>query len=151
MYLRSIYFLLFFRHIINHLWRIVLKFFSSLLYVRSQYHSDVSEWVISYPFHDGGRYHIETSSLICGVNQWTAFYMITASVIKGLNDAVNLAELILAKINVCELSCGLIFCKFRILLKNQCKLSPSNFTCTLIGANESQWNFLLEVALFNLI
>ena len=30
------------------------------------------------PFQDGGRYHIETS-------QWTGFYMITASVLKGLN------------------------------------------------------------------
>ena len=36
------------------------------------------------PFHDGGRYHIENSPLICGANQWTGFYMITASVIKGL-------------------------------------------------------------------
>ena len=35
-------------------------------------------------FHDGGRYHIETSPLICGVNQWTGFYMISASVMKGL-------------------------------------------------------------------
>ena len=33
-------------------------------------------------FHDGGRYHIETSSLFCSANQWTDFYMITASVIK---------------------------------------------------------------------
>ena len=31
------------------------------------------------------RYHIETSPLICGANQWTGFYMITASVMKGLN------------------------------------------------------------------
>ena len=36
------------------------------------------------PFHDGGRYHIETSPLICSENQWTGFYMITASVMKGL-------------------------------------------------------------------
>ena len=36
------------------------------------------------PFQDGGRYHIETSPLICGENQWTGFYMITASVLKGL-------------------------------------------------------------------
>ena len=36
-------------------------------------------------FHDGGRYHIETNLLICGANQWTGFYMITASVMKGLN------------------------------------------------------------------
>ena len=36
-------------------------------------------------FHDGGRYHRETSSLVCRENQWTGFYIITASVIKDLN------------------------------------------------------------------
>ena len=35
-------------------------------------------------FYDGNRYHIETSSLIRGANQWTGFYMITAYVIKEL-------------------------------------------------------------------
>ena len=35
-------------------------------------------------FHDGGRYHIEASPLIFRVNQWTGFYMITASVMKEL-------------------------------------------------------------------
>ena len=35
--------------------------------------------------HDGGRYHIETSPLICWANQWTGFYMITASVMKELS------------------------------------------------------------------
>ena len=35
-------------------------------------------------FHDGGRYHIETSPLICSANQWTSFYMITAPVMKQL-------------------------------------------------------------------
>ena len=35
-------------------------------------------------FRDGGRYHIETSPLICSANQWTGFYMITAAVMKGL-------------------------------------------------------------------
>ena len=34
-------------------------------------------------FHDGGRYHIETSPL-SGANQWTGFYMITTSVMKEL-------------------------------------------------------------------
>ena len=29
------------------------------------------------PFHDGGRYHIETSLLICTANLWTGVYMIT--------------------------------------------------------------------------
>ena len=33
-------------------------------------------------FHDGGRYHIETSPLIGRANQWTGFYIITASVLK---------------------------------------------------------------------
>ena len=36
-------------------------------------------------FHDRGRYDIETSPLICSVNQWTGFYMITVSVMKELN------------------------------------------------------------------
>ena len=35
-------------------------------------------------FHDGGCYHIETSPLICSANQWTGYYMITASVRKKL-------------------------------------------------------------------
>ena len=34
--------------------------------------------------HDGGRYHIETSPVICSANQWTGFYMITGSVMKDL-------------------------------------------------------------------
>ena len=33
-------------------------------------------------FHDRGRYHIETNLLICSANQWTGFYMITASAMK---------------------------------------------------------------------
>ena len=32
----------------------------------------------------GGRYHRETSLLICRANQWTGFYMIMASVMKEL-------------------------------------------------------------------
>ena len=43
----------------------------------------------SLPFHDGGRYHIETSPLICSANQWTGFYMITASVMKELKWGKN--------------------------------------------------------------
>ena len=47
-----------------------------------------------FPCHDdGGRYHKETSPLVCGVNQWTGFYMITTSVMKGLND-INLHNLL---------------------------------------------------------
>ena len=35
-------------------------------------------------FHDGVHYHIETSPLFCGANQWTGFYTITTSVMKEL-------------------------------------------------------------------
>ena len=43
-------------------------------------------------FHDGGRYHIETIPLICGANQRTGLYMITASVMKeSLNAIFHLA------------------------------------------------------------
>ena len=40
-------------------------------------------------FHDGGRYHIETSPLICSANQWTGFYLISASVVKELSNLLN--------------------------------------------------------------
>ena len=33
------------------------------------------EELFSEVFHDGGSYHVETSSLICRPNQWTGFYM----------------------------------------------------------------------------
>ena len=38
--------------------------------------------------HDGGCHYIETSPLICFANQWTGFYMITASVMKELRASV---------------------------------------------------------------
>ena len=41
-------------------------------------------YVLLQLFHEGGRYHIETSPLICSANQWTGFYMITVSIIKEL-------------------------------------------------------------------
>ena len=43
-----------------------------------------STYNFSSSFHDGGRCHIETSPLIFVANQWTGFYMITASVMKEL-------------------------------------------------------------------
>ena len=43
------------------------------------------KWNFHLTFHDGGRYHIGTSPLRnCRANQLTGFYMITASVMKGL-------------------------------------------------------------------
>ena len=34
--------------------------------------------------HDGGPYHIATTPMIYGANQWTGFYMIGTSVMKEL-------------------------------------------------------------------
>ena len=47
-------------------------------------HSGQSSHNLPLIFPDGGRYHTETSPLICGENQWTGFYMISASVMKRL-------------------------------------------------------------------
>ena len=35
---------------------------------------------------------METSLLICGANQWTGFYMILASVMKGLSSPYMINE-----------------------------------------------------------
>ena len=54
-------------------------------------------------FHDGGRYHIETSPLICGADQWTGFYMKTAFVNRELNklrnDKVSQIDIIINKLD----------------------------------------------------
>ena len=52
--------------------------------------SDFSKFCL--PFHDGGWYHIETCPLICSANQWTGFYMISASVLKGLNRNISIKK-----------------------------------------------------------
>ena len=40
-------------------------------------------------FHDAGPYHIETSTLICSLNQWTGFYMIRTSDMKELKKLLK--------------------------------------------------------------
>ena len=40
-------------------------------------------------FQDRGPYHIETSPLICYVNQWTGFYMIKSTVMEELKQYVK--------------------------------------------------------------
>ena len=47
-----------------------------------------------YLFHDGGPYHIETSSLTCTANQWTGFYMIGTSVMKVMLNYVKIILLL---------------------------------------------------------
>ena len=54
--------------------------------ISTGHHGEFSN-ILYWAFHGGGRYHIETSPLICGVNQWTGFYMITATVMKELNHS----------------------------------------------------------------
>ena len=60
-------------------------------------------------FHNGGRYHIKTSPLICSANQWTRLYMITASVMKELTIVTKLST-----IDVCE--CLLNLCSLHAFI-----------------------------------
>ena len=59
-------------------------------------------------FHDGGRFHIENSPLICGANIKGRFYMITASVMKEL------------KFTFSENQC--CFSSQMLLLEKKCKI-----------------------------
>ena len=52
-------------------------------------------------FHDGGRYHIKTSPLICGANFISGFYMIMASVMKELILLMIIASLDYFESKVC--------------------------------------------------
>ena len=61
---------------------LTVKSFSALL---KGITSNYKEGFYCLTLPNGGCYHIETSLLICGADQWTGFYMITASVLKGLN------------------------------------------------------------------
>ena len=61
------------------------------------------------PFHDSGLYHIETSPLICWANQWTGFYLITASVMKGLKYVYWLDALCFCKCFLLSTFLGNIF------------------------------------------
>ena len=53
-----------------------------------------------YPFNSfmTGRYHIETSPLICPANPWTGFSMITASVMKELTIPYTIITVNLIKV-----------------------------------------------------
>ena len=78
-------------------WRVFshINFYSPRNYQKSY------DFLIVEPFQDGGRYHIETSPLICRANQWTGFYMITASVLKELRGSeVNTGEYGSVKIRI---------------------------------------------------
>ena len=50
-----------------------------------------TKWFENFNFLTKGRsYHVGTSPLICRANQWTGFYMITASVMKDLRKLQTL-------------------------------------------------------------
>ena len=58
------------------------------------YHAKIYQLITLY---DGGLYHIETSLLICPVNQWTGFSMIGISVMKGIMKWGNNEEILTRK------------------------------------------------------
>ena len=67
----------------------MLIYFSKSIDIKTKEESSLNEMSFTYYnsiylFHDRGRYHIETSPLICSANQWTGFYMITAPVMKEI-------------------------------------------------------------------
>ena len=51
----------------------------SLVLIFRGFHDGLRVSQLTQLFHDRGRYHIETSPLICSSNQWTSFYMICSS------------------------------------------------------------------------
>ena len=65
-------------------------------YSATCYKQRIEIFLVSRPlicFHNRGRYHIETSPLICSANQWTGFYMISTSVMKGLKISQNASKI----------------------------------------------------------
>ena len=68
-----------------HLYVILKNTVTKSIFILTKCFFSISEpYKLSQPFHDGGRYYIETGPLICSANQWTGFYMIRASDVKGL-------------------------------------------------------------------
>ena len=62
------------------------RFKNKIIFLNFKEYAGLNVFLHFFPIltlHDGGRYHIEASPLICGANQWTGFYVITASVMKG--------------------------------------------------------------------
>ena len=77
--------------ILLKLWLILSKIYLDLFVDRTEFSNKIFELTLSWrrpiSFRNQSidlRYHIETSPLICSANQWTGFYMISASVMKGL-------------------------------------------------------------------
>ena len=77
--------------ILLKLWLILSKIYLDFFVDRTEFSNKIFELTLSWrrpiSFRNQSidlRYHIETSPLICSANQWTGFYMISASVMKGL-------------------------------------------------------------------
>ena len=55
-------------------------------------------------FQGRGRYHIETSPLICYANQWTVFYMIRTIVMEELKEYVKRRIIRLSSVKISHLN-----------------------------------------------
>ena len=85
-----------------------------------------------YLFHDRGRYHIETSPLICRVNQWTHFYMITASIINNPLEVLEVSKNCSRHGNHPKnMSQMKGYVEVHVTLQIFLRLSCTNFTCSL--------------------
>ena len=71
--------------------------------------SDMQHYISSL-FHDGSRYHVGTSPLICSKNQLTGFYMIGTSVMKVLEVIPAIFLNVLLILLWCSIICIVIIC-----------------------------------------
>ena len=62
------------------------------IYVNKTFKNKIISSLHTWFFHDGCRYHIETSPLICCASQWTGFYMIMAFAMKELKIAKRIIK-----------------------------------------------------------
>ena len=67
-----------------------------------------------------GRYHIETSPFIYGANQWTGFYMTTASIMKELKNNSIVEKVPLSEIHNFDKVGNIHYLPHRLVIKDDC-------------------------------
>ena len=100
----------------------ICRFSSFFPFIRAVLLSECS-LIRAYLFHPRGPYHIETSALICSANQWTCFYMITASVMKELH-CITYIYVYLFIFGSCNLA--IFFCLMSAVITLEKKLRDLN-------------------------
>ena len=79
---------------------------SSFLHVLFELFPQNRLYLPTFPYHDGGPYHMETSQLICVASQPAGFYMIGTSAMKNLSNFEGCRQTLLL-IKKCKLKWNL--------------------------------------------